>query len=125
MSVKPGLKTWAFFEVKRSDQCWIVLVADALERSVEEWQPVLAEFIPGIKVLSTFGHDWGGDDLSQGSWCTYRPGTVSRFTDELPRQEGNLFYASGDHAQGWRGFTEGAISSGSRTAVQVNESFST
>ena len=100
-------------------------MADALERSVEEWQNVLAEFIPGIKVLSTFGHDWGGDDLSQGSWCTYRPGTVSRFTDELPRQEGNLFYASGDHAQGWRGFTEGAISSGSRTAVQVNESFST
>jgi monoamine oxidase len=101
------------------------LEPDALERSVEEWQPVLEEFIPGVKLLSTFGHDWGGDDLSQGSWCTYRPGTVARFTDELPRQEGHLFFASGDHAQGWRGFIEGAIASGSRTAVQVAESLGT
>ena len=101
------------------------LEPDALEKSVDEWQPVLEEFIPGVKVLSTFGHDWGGDDLSQGSWCTYRPGTVARFTDELPRQEGHLFFASGDHAQGWRGFIEGAIASGSRTAVQVAESLGT
>ena len=79
---------------------------------------------PGVKLLSTFGHDWGADDLSQGSWATYRPGTVARFNDELPRQEGHVFFASGDHAQGWRGFIEGAIASGSRTAVTVADSLS-
>ena len=48
--------------------------------------------------------------------------TVARFSDELPRQEGHVFFASGDHAQGWRGFIEGAIASGSRTAVTVANS---
>ena len=96
----------------------------ALDKSVEEWQTVLEEFIPGVKLLSTFGHDWGADSLSQGSWATYRPGTVARFSDELPRQEGQVFFASGDHAQGWRGFIEGAIASGSRTAVTVADSLS-
>ncbi len=95
------------------------LEPDALERSVADWQPVLEEFVPGIRLRSTFGHDWGGDALSQGSWCTYRPGTLTRFSDALPRQEGHLFFASGDHGEGWRGFIEGAIASGSRTAVAV------
>ena len=62
---------------------------------------------PGVRLLST-----------------YRPGTVARFNDELPRQEGHVFFASGDHAQGWRGFIEGAIASGSRTAVTVADSMS-
>jgi len=95
------------------------LEPDALERSVADWQPVLEEFVPGIRLLSTFGHDWGGDALSQGSWCTYRPGTFVRFADELPRQDNHLFFASADHGEGWRGFIEGAIASGSKTAVAV------
>ena len=95
------------------------LESDALERSVADWQPVLEEFVPGIRLLSTFGHDWGNDPLSQGSWCTYRPGTFVRFADELPKHDNNLFFASGDHGEGWRGFIEGAIASGSKTAVAV------
>ena len=114
------------FTYKRGDQHSVLagfsLEPGALDKSVEEWQAVLEEFIPGVKVLSTFGHDWGADSLSQGSWATYRPGTVARFTDELPRNEGHIYFASGDHAQGWRGFIEGAIASGSRTAVTVADS---
>jgi len=114
------------FTYKRGDQHSVLagfsLEPGALDKSVEEWQAVLEEFIPGVKVLSTFGHDWGADSLSQGSWATYRPGTVARFSDELPRHEGHLYFASGDHAQGWRGFIEGAIASGSRTAVTVADS---
>ena len=116
------------FTYKRGEQHSVLagfsLEPGALDKSVEEWQAVLEEFIPGVKLLSTFGHDWGADDLSQGSWATYRPGTVTRFTDELPRQEGHVFLASGDYAQGWRGFIEGAIASGSRTAVTVADSLS-
>ena len=48
---------------------------------------------PGVRLLSTFGHDWGADDVCPGSWATYRPGTVARFNDELPRQEGHVFFA--------------------------------
>ncbi len=114
------------FTYKRGEQHSVLagfsLEPGALDKSVEEWQVVLGEFIPGVKLLSTFGHDWGADDLSRGSWATYRPGTVACFSDELPRQEGHVFFASGDHAQGWRGFIEGAIASGSRTAVTVADS---
>ena len=111
------------FTYQRGDQRSVLagfsLEPDALERSVADWQPVLEEFVPGIRLLSTFGHDWGSDALSQGSWCTYRPGTFVRFADELPKQDNNLFFASGDHGEGWRGFIEGAISSGSKAAVAV------
>ncbi len=62
------------------------------------------------------------DALSNGSWCTYRPGCFGRFADELPRHEGHLHFASGDTTEGWRGFIEGAISSGSKAAVAVAES---
>ena len=114
------------FTYKRGEQHSVLagfsLEPGALDKSVQEWQVVLEEFIPGVQLLSTFGHDWGADNLSQGSWATYRPGTIARFSDELPRQEGHVFFASGDHAQGWRGFIEGAIASGSRTAVTVAES---
>ena len=50
---------------------------------------------------------------------SYRPGTVARFADGLPQTEGKLFFASGDHGDGWRGFMEGAIASGSQTAMHV------
>ena len=94
----------------------------ALEKPLSEWQTVLEEFLPGVRLLSTFGHDWGVDALSQGSWCTYRPGTFGRFVDELPRHEDHCFFASADTSEGWRGFIEGAIASGSKAAVAVANS---
>ena len=59
---------------------------------------LLEEFLPVVKMLTTFRHDWVDDVLSQGSWCTYRPGTIARLANALPQQEGNLVFASGDHA---------------------------
>lgn len=94
----------------------------AMNKTVEDWQAVLEEFIPGVHLISTFGHDWGEDALSQGSWCTYRPGTIARFAQHLPRQEGHLFFASGDYAEAWRGFIEGAIASGSKAAIALADS---
>ena len=114
------------FTYKRGEQHSVLagfsLESGALDKSVDEWQAVLEEFLPGVKLLSTFGHDWGDDVLSQGSWCTYRPGTIARFAKALPQQEGNLVFASGDHAQAWRGFIEGAIASGSKAAIALADS---
>jgi monoamine oxidase len=114
------------FTYKRGQQHSVLagfsLEPGALEKPLSEWQTVLEEFLPGVRLLSTFGHDWGGDALSQGSWCTYRPGTFGRFVDELPRPEGHLVFASGDTSEGWRGFIEGAIASGSKAAVAVAKS---
>ena len=114
------------FTYKRGQQHSVLagfsLEPGALEKPLSEWQTVLEEFLPGVRLLSTFGHDWGGDALSQGSWCTYRPGTFGRFVDELARPEGHLVFASGDTSEGWRGFIEGAIASGSKAAVAVAKS---
>ncbi|MAI95118.1 MAG: oxidoreductase [Synechococcus sp. MED650] len=114
------------FTYKRGEQHSVLagfsLEPGALEKPVSEWQTILEEFIPGVRLLSTFGHDWGDDALSNGSWCTYRPGCFERFADELPHHEGPLYFASGDTTEGWRGFIEGAIASGSRTAVNVADS---
>ena len=114
------------FTYKRGQQHSVLagfsLEPGALEKPLSEWQTVLEEFLPGVRLLSTFGHDWGGDVLSQGSWCTYRPGTFGRFVDELPRPEGHLVFASGDTSEGWRGFIEGAIASGSKAAVAIAKS---
>ena len=98
------------------------LESGALDNSVDEWQAVLEEFLPGVKLLSTFGHDRGDDVLSQGSWCTYRPGTIARLANALPQQEGNLVFASGDRAQAGRGFIKGAIASGSKAAIALADS---
>ena len=114
------------FTYKRGEQHSVLagfsLEPGALEKPVSEWQTVLEEFMPGVRLLSTFGHDWGDDALSNGSWCTYRPGRFGRVADELPRHEGHLYFASGDTTEGWRGFIEGAISSGSKAAVAVAHS---
>ena len=97
------------------------LEPDALDKSVEEWQSIFNAYLPELKIIRTFGHPWGTDPLSQGSWCNYRPGTVTRFAEALPLREDKLFFASGDHGDGWRGFMEGAIASGSQTAMAVLE----
>lgn len=114
------------FTYKRGEQHSVLagfsLEPGALDKSVADWQIVLEEFIPGVKLLSTFGHDWGDDALSQGSWCTYRPGTIAKFANALPQQEGHLVFASGDHAPAWRGFIEGAIASGSKAAITLADS---
>ena len=99
------------------------LEPDALDKSVEEWQSIFKAYLPDIEIIRTFGHPWGTDPLSQGSWCNYRPGTVTRFAEALPLREDNLFFASGDHGDGWRGFMEGAIASGSQTAMAVLKTF--
>ena len=91
----------------------------ALEKTAEEWQSIFNDYLPNLEILRTFGHPWGTDPLSQGSWCSYRPGTVTRYSEALPLTEGKLFFASGDHGDGWRGFMEGAIASGSQTAMAV------
>ena len=95
------------------------LDANSLDKTTEEWQRVVEEFLPGVRILSAFGHPWTSDPMSLGTWCSYKPGQLTRFADELARHEGRVFFASADHGEGWRGFMEGAIASGSRTANAV------
>lgn len=89
------------------------------QRSLQEWEAALAEFLPGVRVTNAFGHNWTTDPLTQGTWCTYKPGQLIRFADELARPEGRIFFAGADHGEGWRGFIDGAIGSGAKAAKAV------
>lgn len=49
----------------------------------------------------------------------YRPGFAFKYMNALRRREGNVFFASGDWALGWRGFIDGAIEEGTRVAYEI------
>jgi monoamine oxidase len=69
-------------------------------------------FIPGAKVIRSFGYDWNLDPYSKGTWCTLRPGMWSKYLRDLQQPRGRLIFASADWANGWRGFIDGAIEQG-------------
>lgn len=77
-----------------------------------EVQAVLRTLIPDAEVKAVYGYQWENDPFSRGTWCWYRPGMFTRSLRDLQAPAGGLFFASADHANGWRGFIDGAIESG-------------
>ncbi|PWY85792.1 monoamine oxidase maoN [Aspergillus sclerotioniger CBS 115572] len=76
--------------------------------------------IQPVTVQQVVWHDWVKDPFSGGSWCMFPPGYSFRYLDALRERHGNVFFASGDWAYGWRGFIDGAIEEGSRVAKEVS-----
>ncbi len=87
---------------------------------VAAMQAALRRLLPGVEVNSIFGWDWDNDPYSLGTWCVFRPGQLSRVLPGLREPEGRLFFASADSAVGWRGFIDGAIESGYRSAREID-----
>jgi len=85
----------------------------------EAIQNAVRRMLPGAEVEWAVGYDWNADPYSRGTWCVFRPGQLTRYLRELQRPEGKVFYASGDNANGWRGFIDGAIESGLRAGREV------
>jgi len=85
----------------------------------EAIQNAVRRMLPGAEVGWAVGYDWNADPYSRGTWCVFRPGQLTRYQRELQRPEGRVFYASGDNANGWRGFIDGAIESGLRAGREV------
>jgi len=83
-------------------------------------QVALRRLLPGVEVERTFGWNWTADPFALGAWCIFRPGQLARLLPELRRNDGRLFFASGDSAVAWRGFIDGAIESGYRAAREID-----
>ena len=66
----------------------------------------MRRILPGAEVQWAVGYDWNADPYSRGTWCVFRPGQLTRYLRELQRPEGRVFYASGDNANGCRGFID-------------------
>lgn len=64
-------------------------------------------------------HDWANDPFAKGSWVAFPPSYMVEYQQELQTDHGGVMFASGDWADGWRGFVDGAISSGSRCARRI------
>ncbi len=82
-------------------------------------QDAVRRLLPDAEVEWAVGYDWNSDPYARGTWCVFRPGQLTRYLRELQRPEGRVFYASGDNANGWRGFIDGAIESGIRASREV------
>lgn len=84
-------------------------------------QEALQTFLPGVEVERIVGWDWTNDPLALGTWCIYRPGQLAKVLPDLRTTEGRLFFAGADSATVWRGFIDGAIESGYRSARHIDD----
>ena len=91
----------------------------------EAVQAVIRQWIPDVEVMETVSYRWDLDPFSQGTWCGFGPGVLSKYYEALREPEGNVYFASGDSATAFRGFMEGAIESGVRVAKDVNNALKT
>lgn len=75
-----------------------------------------------LEVLEIAAHPWGRDPYAEETWLIQRPGAYTRSQAELQRNEDSLYFASGDIANLWAGFFDGAIESGLITAREIDRS---
>lgn len=74
---------------------------------------------PETDVEAYLTHDWMNDPLAKGAWSCWGSGCMTRYQQELQKPHGNIFFASADWADGWRGFVDGALESGQKAANDV------
>ncbi|KAJ4177001.1 hypothetical protein NW767_015260 [Fusarium falciforme] len=80
-----------------------------------------AERLRPMVVKQAIWHNWATDPLARGTWCMFGPDYTYKHLDALRERAGNILFASGDWALGWRGFIDGAIEEGARAAKVVGE----
>lgn len=91
--------------------------------NVEKIQQALLHLRPDIRIERILFHDWVQDPYSRGSWCMFPKGFATEHLNALQERHGNVWFASADWADGWRGFIDGAIEQGTRVAQGVADSF--
>ncbi len=74
---------------------------------------------PDADVEAYLTHDWTSDPLSKGTWSCWGSGCMTKYQQELQKTHGNIFFASAEWAEGWRGFVDGALESGQKAANDV------
>jgi len=73
-----------------------------------------------LEVLEVTGHQWGEDPYAEETWQIQRPGQFTTYHAAQQASEGALHFASGDIANIWAGFFDGAIESGLRAAREIH-----
>ncbi|MEU3352368.1 NAD(P)/FAD-dependent oxidoreductase [Streptomyces sp. NPDC037389] len=74
-----------------------------------------------LDIIGLRAQNWGADEFSRGGWAFRKPGQLtSLYPDVLNQATNRITFASGDIAEGWTGFIDGAIESGMRAAQLAN-----
>ncbi|MBD0706929.1 monoamine oxidase [Streptomyces sp. CBMA291] len=69
-----------------------------------------------VDIVSIKAHRWGSDPYSRGGWAFRKPGQLTSLYPAVTQPTGRLAFATGDIANGWSGYIDGAIESGRRAA---------
>ncbi|MCG8412895.1 MAG: FAD-dependent oxidoreductase, partial [Pseudomonadales bacterium] len=77
--------------------------------------PELNQFVTGSAVYS-----WDADPWARGAVALWHPGDFKTIYPALATAEGRLHFA-GEHTSPWHSWIQGAIHSGIRAAMEVNE----
>ncbi|KAE8345513.1 hypothetical protein BDV24DRAFT_148110 [Aspergillus arachidicola] len=72
-----------------------------------------------MEVRRTIFHNWATDPWSRGGPAWWPPEYMSKYQDELQSRHGNIFFASGDWAHGWRASIDGALEQGTIAAQEI------
>lgn len=86
-----------------------------IEAQKEAWHHLK----PELDIKRLVWHDWENDPFAKGAWAMFSPGFATKYLKALQESQGNCHFASGDWADGWRGFVDGAMEQGVRQAQNV------
>lgn len=84
-------------------------------------QAELRKAVPGIEVVAVKAQHWGNDPYSRGGWAVRRAGVLTGPLRSVQQPRGRVAFATGDIADGWHGFMDGAVETGFTAAAQVTE----
>lgn len=88
------------------------------EESVER---ALRQVLPDASVSACTGYAWRSDPLALGTYANFRPGAFAKYYATTARDEGRIIMGLGDWGEGWRGFIDGAIGAGLRSAQRAGQ----
>ncbi|MFB7086531.1 flavin monoamine oxidase family protein [Streptomyces sp. NPDC056296] len=71
-----------------------------------------------LDIIGLRAHDWGRDPYARGGWAFRKPRQLTSLYPQALAPSGRVAFASGDLANGWSGFLDGAVESGLRAARQ-------
>lgn len=98
---------------------WDALDADQRVRyALDQVAAIHGEYVRELFVTGT-SHSWSQDDFSLGEAAMFQPGQIAELQATVATAEGNVHFA-GDHTTLRHAWIEGAIESGLRVAVEVN-----
>lgn len=140
---KEGLNGWGFFD-NRPEELWqpswdfpgktgilhaylkgenaIAMDAVAPDQQfpqlLQRWEKIL----PGVSAYQgkTTSYSWAKDPWSRSGWAYPTKDQEKRFFDELRKSEGKVYFA-GEHTSNTRGWMQGALESGLRTAQEIHQ----